>query len=430
MMAEEGFIQFIWKYKLYDRKSLYTSCGQKLEVIDPGEQNVHGGPDFFNARIRIGSLLWAGNVEIHRQASDWYRHRHHLDPAYNNVILHVVGDFDTDVTNSLGRRIKSMVPEYSAHLGRRYEILKRSDNWLACGEYLSAVSTPKLKQWLHFLYEGRMRQKSQSMEQILHNADSDMNLALVRALAPGYGIPLNMLPFELLFKKIPLSVLMEHRDNLTDLEALLFGQSGLLLPARNLGPYPSTLWNLYQELNSSLAEKPLPIHLWKFLRLRPPSFPTLRISYFASLLHHRFPLAESIFESASIDEIEQIFRVKSSEYWTNHYLFGKGSPPFPKYPGKQFITTLVINILIPFLSALDKHKGSNKPLQGGSEILQNLKAESNQLIEKWIIFGIKPDNAKESQALLQLYHHYCKQKRCLECQIGAEIIADAIHEKK
>jgi hypothetical protein len=401
-----------------------------LEVMDPGEQNPHAGPDFFNARIRLDRLIWAGNVEIHRCASDWYKHGHHMDPAYNNVILHVVGLYDTDVTNSLGRRIETLVPEYPDKLKQRYTILKRSESSLPCADLLSPIPSQRLKPWLHSLHADRSSQKSLRMEGILNNSGKDLDKALYRALAPGYGIPLNTLPFELLANRVPLSILVENRDCVADLEAILFGQSGLLFPARTMGTYPSTLWNRYSELKASLTEEPVPRHMWRFLRLRPPSFPTLRISQFASLLHERTPLAECILESSSIGEMEQIFRSGASEYWTNHYLFGKASSPIPKYTGGQFVTTLIINVIVPFLTALAQTKNKSKSGMGAGEILDKFKAENNQIIKKWSIFGIRADNARESQALIQLYHSYCKQKRCLDCQIGADIVKTAIHEKE
>ena len=170
--------------------------------------------------------------------------------------------------------------------------------------------------------------------------------------------------------------------------------------------------------------------MWKFLRLRPPSFPTLRISQFASLIHHRFPLAERILGTTSMAEMEQIFRTGASEYWTTHYLFGKSSPPKPKFPGEQFIATLIMNVVVPFLHALDKMvKGSIAGIQA-CEFLFQMKAESNQLIKNWARSGIRAKNAMESQALLQLYNVYCKQKRCLECQIGTSLMEAAIDEKK
>jgi hypothetical protein len=429
-MATECFIQFIWKYRLYSGKSQSTTCGEKLEILSPGEQNLHAGPDFFNARIRLDQMVWAGNVEVHRRASDWYKHGHHFNPAYNNVILHVVGDYDTDVTNSLGRRIQTMVPEYNESLFRRFDMLKRSESWLPCGDYIADLPDLKLKLWLRSLLAERAAQKELCIERILRDSAGDLDEALYMALAPGYGIPLNSLPFELLAKGVPFKQLRKFRDNLDDLEAILFGHSGLLLQARDLGPYPSTLWNRYMELQDLLIEKALPWHLWKFLRIRPPSFPTLRISQFASLIHSRTPLAESILETASMAEIEQVFRSGASEYWTRHYLFGFSSPPLAKFPGKQFIATMIINVIIPFIAALEKSGNSSRSRMQAAEILFQLKGESNRIIKNWIKFGIRAHNAGESQALLQLYNVYCKQKRCLDCQIGRYLLEASVYEKK
>lgn len=429
-MATEGFIQFIWKHRLYDGKSLSTTGGEDLEIWRPGEQNLHAGPDFFNALMRFGHMIWAGNVEIHLRASDWYRHGHHLNPAYNNVILHVVGEYDTDVTNSLGRRIQTMVPVYSETLLRRFDMLKRSENWIPCADFIGDIQGHRLKLWLRSLHEERAAQKMVRMERILCDSVHDLDEALYRALAPGYGIPLNSLPFELLVKGIPYKQSFEYRDCREDLEAILYGHSGLLQPARNLGAYPSMLWNRYLELKEEFREKPLPGHLWKFLRLRPPSFPTLRISQFASLFHNQFPLAQRLLETESLAEIEQIFRTGASEYWTMHYVFGKCSPPYPKYPGAQFVSTLIINVIYPFLYTLNKKGKRSKERIQAEEIMHQINAESNQVIKKWNNFGILAKNASESQALIQLYNYYCKQKRCQDCQIGADLIKAAIHEKK
>lgn len=429
-MAAERFIQFIWKHRLYSGKSLRTTCGLELEVLNPGEQNDHAGPDFFNARIRLEQMVWAGNIEVHRRASDWYRHGHHLDPGYNNVILHVVGVFDTDVTNSLGRRIQTVVPDYHENLVRRYEVLKKSESWLPCSGYIDDIPQKKLNHWLTSLQAERVVQKCHRIEQILCDPARNRDEALYMALASGYGLPVNTMPFELLAKGVPFPCLIDHRDSLPDLESMLFGHSGMLFPAKELGPYPSSLWNRYTELQDSFTGKPIPRHLWRFLRLRPASFPTLRISQFASMIHNRFPLTESILGADSMTEIEQLFRSGASEYWHTHYLFGRCSQPFPKYPGEQFIATLIINVIVPFLFALDKNGKRGSADSRAYEILLQLKAESNQIIKNWGLHGIRAHNAMESQALLQLYNVYCKQKRCLDCQIGADLMKAAIHERK
>jgi NifU-like protein involved in Fe-S cluster formation len=254
--------------------------------------------------------------------------------------------------------------------------------------------------------------------------------AFYLALASGFGLPLNSLPFELLSKGIPFQVMTNFRDNPGDLEALLFGHSGLLYPARNRGSYPSSLWERYGELRHKLPGDPVPHHLWKFLRLRPVSFPTLRISQFAHTLHQRIPLLDSILSSSSLTELEQLLRSGASEYWDFHYLFGKCSPPFPKYLGQQSVATLIVNVIIPFLHALERLEPDKKYAVRISEILSQMKAESNQVIHRWNSYGVRAENAGESQALLQLFNVYCKQKRCLHCQIGMSLMEAAIHEKK
>ncbi|MCK5066482.1 MAG: DUF2851 family protein [Bacteroidales bacterium] len=429
-MAGEDFIQFIWKHRLYKGKALHTTCGRKLMVLLPGEQNFHAGPDFFNARIRLDHLMWAGNVEVHRRASDWYRHGHHIDPGYNNVILHVVGDYDSDITNSLGRRIHTMVPDYPTSLILRYEALKKNDNWLPCSSYIKDFPPHKLKQWLNRLQTQRTAQKSLRMDGFRSSSDRGKEETFYLALASGFGLPVNSLPFELLSKGIPFQQLTNHRDNLSDLEALCFGHSGLLYPARGLGPYPSSLWERYLELRHLLPGDPVPHHLWKFLRLRPASFPTLRISQFAFTLHQRAPLVDNILSAGSLAELEQLFRAGASEYWDTHYLFGKCSPPCPKYLGQHTAATLIINVIVPFLYALERVEPGSKSGSRAVEILSQMKAESNQVIHNWQKFGIIAENARESQALLQLYNVFCKQKRCLDCQIGASLMEDVIHEKK
>lgn len=428
-MATEYFIQFIWKHRLFFGKQLKTTCGLDLEIIDQGEQNIHSGPDFFNARIKMEQILWAGNIEVHRRASDWYRHGHHMDPAYNNVILHVVGVYDTDVTNSQGRRIQTLVAEFHPNLVQRYDVLKKSEGWLPCTGYLGDVPKQKMTRWLGSLYAERVVQKCHRIEQILGSKVRIRDDTLYLALASGYGLPVNTLPFELLAKGVPFQCLRNHFDSITDLEAMLFGHSGILATARHKGPYPASLWNRYLELKEQFHEKPVPGHLWRYLRLRPASFPTLRIAQFASLLHNRLPFTECLLGTTSMTELEQLFRTGASEYWDTHYLFGRSSPLLPKFPGEQFIATLIVNVIVPFLIVLEKNEKRSGMGVRAREILLQLKAESNKIIKNWSNFGVRPGSAIESQALLQLYNVYCKQKNCLDCEIGAELIKAAINEK-
>jgi len=421
-MASEEFLQFIWKHELFNRSNMQTTCGKSLEIYSPGEHNFHAGPDFFNARIRVDQLVWAGNVEIHSNASDWLKHGHQKDPSYDNVILHVVGSSDCEIRNSRGRRIHATVLKYPEYITSRYFMLRAHNNWLPCHQFIRKVSSVKLQHWITCLQTERLQLKTGRISRILIRQDLDREETLLRAMAAGYGLPINSLPFEMMVSGIPLQLLFDLRDSLPDLEAVLFGRSGFLHTGMIREPYVTDLMERLSRKSRSLKGDSVPRHLWKFLRLRPASFPTLRISQFASLIQLRYPLTDSLLSFASLPEIEQLLRVKASHYWDTHYIFGKCSPPSVKYMGHQAILTIIINVIVPFLHALGKTDHGKSAVPKATEILSEMEAESNKIIKNWINFGMIPRNAFESQAFIQLYNSYCKQKRCLDCQIGAGFI--------
>ncbi len=429
-MFKEDFLQFIWKLGLFRSGHLKTSRGETIEVLEPGEQNFHAGPDFFNARIRMGPLEWAGNVEVHMLASDWIKHGHHLDPAYDNVILHVVGSMDCDTLNSKGRPIQTLALDFHEGTISRYESLQSAQNWLPCNLDFAKIPAPLVQGWFRQLQRERLMLKSGRIATLMEQHGMRQEESFYLAMAHGFGLPINTLPFELLSSLAPMQLLAEHRDNIPVLEAILYGQSGFLHAGMIQGPYSSGLMELYRERRASLKGKSLERHLWKFLRLRPVSFPTIRISQFASLIHHHFPLADSLLSFTTISEIEQFLRVRTSEYWDTHYVFGKCSPYSEKFMGHQSILTMIINVIVPFLHASGKGPGRSGRVHHARKILFELEAETNQILKNWINFGIRPVNAFESQALIQLYNGYCKQKRCLDCQIGAYIIESGFHEEQ
>ncbi len=408
---------------------MITTGGKSLEVLDPGLENFHAGPDFFNARIRMGQLIWAGNVEIHMHSSDWIKHGHHKDPAYDNVILHVVKEFEGNVWNSQGRIIPSLILDFQGDFLYRYNSLRSDEYWLPCNMYIRSVPAAQMQHWLLQLQAERFSNKTDRISLILSEPGMSREETFYRAIASGFGLPINSLPFEMVSSGIPLQVLMDSVENLPVLEALLFGQSGFLHPGTNQETYVANLWQLFCEKAKFIPGKPVPRYLWKFLRLRPASFPTLKLSQFASLVHLRFPITNSVLSASSIVEIEQIFRVRASEYWDTHYVFGKSSHSKVKYIGQHSILTLIINAIVPFLYVLGKTEQNENIIHMATDIFSEVKAESNHIIKKWANFGIKPGNANESQALIQLHNDYCKQKRCLHCQIGAGFIQSAIHEE-
>ncbi|MEN8201869.1 MAG: DUF2851 family protein [Bacteroidota bacterium] len=428
-MHKEELLHFVWKKGLFPGKSLITTNGIELDVIHPGEENLHAGPDFFNARIRLGRLVWAGNVEIHRFASDWNKHGHQLDPAYDNVILHVIYHFDTIVRNSKGRQIPSLVVDRSDSFMERVDELRKNESWIPCSSYIHNVPARILKSWINTLSAERMALKVANVSRLLARPEYDRLQVLYLTLASGFGLPINNLPFEMLASGIPLSLLLEIRDNLNDLEAVLFGSSGLLHSVSYDEGYVHSLKHRYKHIMKEFPGKPVPEFLWKFHRIRPASFPTLRLSQFASLIHTQFPLDIDQIRTWSLSEIENKLKVNASKYWNTHYTFGRPSPFLIKKFGRQAATHLLINAFIPFLKACHEEDQKKRVFSAEHELFQNLEAESNHIVKNWIKFGLSPCSAFESQALIQLYKGYCIKRRCSECGIGRVIFGAEVHEK-
>lgn len=429
-MRPEDFIQFSWKQRLFPKGTLRTVCGCPLEVFNPGELNFNAGPDFLNARIRLGNLEWAGNVEIHRLSSDWDRHGHQLDPSYNNVVLHVVEICDSITYNSMGQKIPSLILKIPEQIQAKFTESNWFDNKPLCHPFIKDLNKVRIQRWLTRLQTERLAEKTDRINRLLLHRNCNWESAFLTILAIGMGLPINSLPFELLISGIPFDVFHEQRDSLHGLEAVLFGQAGFLGSVKYPGSYQLGLSDSFKILRKSTMKSPLFCHLWKFLRMRPASFPTIRISQLAQLIHLRSPLMETFLMSGSLTEIEQLLRVPASEYWNTHYVFGKCAPEQMKFIGMDRIHSLIINSLVPFLFAYGKMLGKGASLDLGAALLSDLKAESNKIIKNWIKFGIRPGNAFESQALIQLHNVYCKQKRCFECQIGAGLFKSAYDEKK
>lgn len=428
-MIKEEILQFIWKKGRFQQHALKTSCGKKLSILSPGIQNFNAGPDFFNAKIKIENLIWAGNVEIHSRSSDWEKHGHHLDSAYNNVILHVIAEEDADTFSSLGRQIPSLQLNNLDPLIPFYTALQANESWLPCHKHIHKVSEYLLKHWLTLLHCERMDRKCSYISNLLFRCKGNWEETLCQVLATAFGMPLNSLPFQMTLSRIPFELLSQNRASLQNMEAILFGQAGFLNKDLMTGPYDQALYKNYLIQLNKFPNRPVDRHMWKFLRLRPASFPTLRISQFASFLHLRLPLLESVLDITSLAEAEQFFRVESSTYWDTHYLFGKCSPESKKVMGRQSILTLIINGLVPFLFSYGHTTNHLPAISLGDQLLQKTESESNQIIKNWAIFGIVPSGAFESQALIQLHNEYCKNKRCLDCQLGAGYIQNVKNEK-
>jgi hypothetical protein len=311
----------------------------------------------------------------------------------------------------------------------RHKDLLGARQWLPCESYIREVPEPLHRAWLNILARQRLALKSQSTYKIMQEKRISREETLFRIIASSLGLPNNSEPFDMLARRIPFRLLYEIRDELFDLEALLFGHSGLLKPETEAGSYARLLECKYHELSIALATQPLPAYLWHFLRLRPAAFPTVRLALLASLLHHRMPLVHTLLQASSLAELEQLLRVRASPFWDSHYVFEKLAPPGPKYLGIQSVHLLIINAIAPYMEALGRADHQKNYLDRATYLLLQVKAESNRIVKNWIKFGVKPRDACESQGLIHLYQGYCRQKRCLDCMFGAFILDAATDEK-
>jgi hypothetical protein len=420
---KEDFLHYIWKLKHLNTLDLFTTCGQPVTIIKSGEHNTDAGPDFFNARLKIGNTIWAGNIEVHLRGSDWYRHLHPRDTSYDSIILHLVYEHDKDIRRKDGSQVP--VLELKKYLIKEawtnYERLQKSTHWLACQNRILEIDPVFIHQLLDRMLLERLEQKTLGIAASFHKNNSGWEETFYAFLARNFGFKINALPFELLAKSLSLSCIYKHRDSQMQIEALLFGQAGFLKD-NFTDPYPAGLKKEYLFLKNKFKLKPLEKHLWKFMRLRPLNFPTLRISQFSSLMYSASGLFSRVLECTSVDDLRSCFSVDASSYWNDHYLFDVPSVFQKKTLGDAALNNLIINTVVPFFFYYGQEKNLPHYKDLAINFLENLPAEKNAIISKWTAIGIKPDSSSGSQALLQLKNEYCFKKKCLNCTIGSNLI--------
>lgn len=417
----EDFLSYIWLNQLYQADELLTSAGETLVVLNPGMPNADAGPDFFNARIRKDTTLWAGNVEIHVRSSDWMRHGHSDDRAYDNVILHVVGYHDASIHSKDGSLLPTLEMKFDNRLLENYQKLMQSEEWVPCQGEIRGVNPAIVRNWLDRMAAERLEMKSEAVLHVLETTKNDWDETFYRFLARSFGMRLNALPFEMLAASTPLRYLLRHRENPQHLEAMLFGQAGFL--ERDIeDEYHKGLKRDYLFFRSKFSLKPLEGYLWKFLRLRPLNFPTVRIAQFASLISSMQGLFSAILECTHPKEMIELLKFQPSEYWQRHYLFGKTSPAKDKKPGKQLLHSIIINAVVPVLFSYGRVVSGEKHRQLAFELLQEIPPENNSVINKWKENTVVARNAMETQSLLHLKKVYCTVRRCLACSIGNNIM--------
>lgn len=419
----EDFLHFLWRWRRFDAHDLRATDGSALEILHPGELNRHAGPDFFNARVRIGDTLWAGNVEMHLNASDWLAHRHDGDPAYDNVVLHVVLDEDRPLIRPNGERLPCLElrRRIPPSLLDKYLRLEHERAWIPCMRSFPGVPEIVRSNWLDRLLVERLEQKTALVEHTLQATGQHWEEAFYRVLARNFGLKVNVEPFEALARALPLRLLAKHQNSLFQMEALLFGQAGLLDEAFE-DDYPRALAKEYRFLQHKYDLTAIPASSWKFFRLRPAGFPTVRLAQFAALMHRSTLLFSAVLAARSMREIEHMFGVEPGDYWRTHFRFDKSTAPRAKPLGREFVHLLLINTVAPFLFHYGRTKGMPEQQDTALQLLEALPPEANTVVDDWAELGQTASNAARSQALLHLKSHYCDAKRCLECAIGTAIL--------
>ncbi|MBL7883579.1 MAG: DUF2851 family protein [Bacteroidia bacterium] len=417
-MTEE-LVHHIWQFGLFEQNNLKTIQNEKIEIKKAGTYNTDAGPDFFNAKIKIGDTLWAGNVEIHINASDWDKHKHQNNLAYNNIILHVVYNADQKILRNTNTEIPTL--ELKNIIDQRiitnYQKIKSNKDWIPCEKEIKKTPSIIIDNIIDKLLIERIESKTKQIEENLILNKFNWEETFYQHMAKNFGFKTNAIPFELLAKSIPSTIFAKHKNSLPQIEALLFGQAGFLNDHFN-DTYLLQLQNEYLFLKQKYKLQPIEKHLWKFLRLRPSNFPTIRIAQFADLIFNSVHLFSKTIEASNEIYLSELLKVKASNYWQNHYVFEKETKTKEKLLGAESINNIIINTIVPFVFMYGKHKNDDNYTQKSVSYLQNIKAEKNTIIKNWKDIGLKINTAYEAQAFIQLKNEYCSQKKCLKCSIG------------
>lgn len=421
----EAFLQYVWQHQLAGRQ-LFTTDGRKVSIVRVGELNRDAGPDFFNARVIIGDIEWAGNVEIHVHSSDWNLHRHSQDKAYNNIVLHVVYEHDAEIVLENGKRPTTVELKtfLSPELMERYDTLMRKvvDDGIACADNISNIPNFLLNNFFERLLVERIEAKTAVVRQLLDESKGSWEQTCYWLMARYFGGRVNAFAFELLAKSIEPRLLARWKDNPERIEALMMGQAGLLNGSFN-DDYPRMLQGDYAALRVGASLTPIEGHLWKFYCIRPSSFPTIRISQFSRMMAESSNLFSTLLAMDNAKDLVRRFNQTANDYWSNHYRFDvKTEKSATKRVGTAQAVSLIINAWIPLLFVYGSSHGQQRYKDQALGLLQQLPAENNNVIRQWKEIGVTANDAGKSQALLQLKNNYCNSRRCLDCAIGYHII--------
>ena len=417
----EQLLHYVWKHKIFPLKELKTTTGQQVEVIDTGLANTDAGPDFFNAKLKLDGVLWIGNIEIHERSSDWFKHGHHADAGYNSVILHIASEIDMEISRSNGERIPQIQLICPEAVRTNYKELLETDSYPPCYRIIPSLPPFTAHSWMTALQMERFEQKATLLNERLKRCQGNWEDAFFITLARNFGFGLNGDAFETWAHQLPFRAVDKHRNDLFQIEAIFFGQAGILEDSDGDGYY-LRLKKEYTYLQHKFELIPMDASLWRFLRLRPANFPHIRIAQLACLYHRAYGLLSRIMETETLQGVRDILKGGTSEYWLTHYTFGGSSPSRPKTLSNTSLDLLIINTVVTFLYAYGLHKGNRVLCARAGSFLEELKAENNYITRMWEQCGMKASNAADSQALIQLKKEYCDKKKCLYCRIGYEYL--------
>jgi len=422
--VKEDFLHYIWKHKLLASQQLKTTKKETIQLLNSGQHNYNAGPDFFNAQLKIDNQLWAGNVEIHIKSSDWYVHGHEKDNNYDAIILHVVWEHDI----AIYRKDNSAIPtlELKNYIDKKilanYEqLFSTPQKWINCENDIASIDKFLVNNWFERLYIDRLEQKSKLIQKLLNASKNDWESVLFKMIAKNFGLKVNADAFLSLANSIDFSILRKEKHNVKSIEALLFGQAGLLNDDAIHDGYYQSLQKEYNYFQKKYNLQPNDKVQMQFFRLRPNNFPTIRIAQLSSLLYQQQNLFSKIMSITQLKDFYSLFDVSISEYWKGHYSFTSVSKKSNKKLTKSFVDLLLINTIIPLQFMYLKH--INKLDEAGLlNSMRQIKSEKNTLIDKFELLNIVSYNALESQALLQLKNEYCTKQKCLQCAVGNELL--------
>ena len=419
-------MQYVWKHRLWRSEDMVTNTGKKVRVVDPGLLNTDAGPDFFNAKIEIDGHMWVGNVEMHYRATDWKRHHHDSDKAYDSVILHVVAKDDAPVRRTNGELIPQLVLEVSPQFNADYASLVGATIEVPCATKIKQVPHLTIVEWVEGLAFERLHGKVERIHQLLDSFNGSWEDVCYVTLARNFGFGINNDAFERLARRTPLRLLGKHSDSVLQIEALLFGQAGMLDAQKpGMDSYYNQLCTEYAFLSNKFQLTPMEKESWKLFRIRPQNFPYRRIAMLAQFIEGGFRMMNRILEAEGEKEMRALFEVELSGYWTNHYTFGKPNERATATLSRSSTDIILINTVAPLLYAYGELTGNYEMTDKAIKLLEDLRAESNSIVSHFVAYGIDCPDALTSQALVQLKREYCDARKCIYCKIGHHLLSKA-----